>query len=319
MKKKILGLASVILLVIMLFVLTGCSNNEEGLNSKSNNKKLSDIVKVGDYVDYKVESGKTYTSTSDKTGIDKDQIFETTGNEKWRVLSIEDDGSVNLVSAEGIRTKFEKKYSLYGENGYINGVEELDNISKIYATGKHAVSGRSLKTDDIIGLIDIDKLTQYYENKFETDLSIYNDNEKIEKIYKLMYDEYGNTYNIDGEEKIVDDALYYFGIMQIENIVNNPVVIDLLKSEKVWLADKRINKMKTSNLDFNYGISSYSVSNSSVSSDFNIIDFQTSTLFLVSDKYSFQKDNLVKPVIKMESNIEIENGSGTENEAYTLK
>ena len=159
MKKKVLEVISVMLLIVMIFVLTGCSNKENGeRETKSNNKKLSDVVKIGDYVDYKAEVGKIYTSDADKTGIDKEQVFETTGEEKWRVLSIEDDGSVNLVSADGIVTKFDKEYSLYGENGYTNGVEELNNISKIYATGEKAISGRSMNLSDVVTLIGIDKI-----------------------------------------------------------------------------------------------------------------------------------------------------------------
>ena len=101
MKKKILGIGIVAILVSMLVLLTGCGNeeNSNGGNgsSKISKNSLASQVKIGDYVDYKIESGKSYTSPKDKTGYDKDQTFETTGEEKWRVLNVNEDGTIDLI------------------------------------------------------------------------------------------------------------------------------------------------------------------------------------------------------------------------------
>ena len=64
MKKKILLIGTLLILSIILITLTGCNNknttNNEGKNMSKNN--LSSVVKVGDYVSYKAEEGKTYVA-----------------------------------------------------------------------------------------------------------------------------------------------------------------------------------------------------------------------------------------------------------------
>lgn len=335
MKKNILKITSVILLIAMLFVLTGCSNKENGeIGEKSNNKKLSEVVKVGDYVDYKTNVGNTYTSSTDKTGIDKEQIFETTGKEKWRVLSIEDDGSVNLVSAEGIVTKFEKEYSLYGESGYKNGVEELNNISKIFATGEHAVSGRSMKLLDVVNLIGIDKIAKVYENENEVDLSSYNGEEKLEQAYKLMNEEYGNTYTFDGQTKTVNSAFNISSSMNafgIDKITDDETVIDLLKTsngktgEYIWLADEitDVGKIGREASYFKCGLATYDVTErkqytgytgESISS---YIGFET--LYNINyNQITLYPDNFIRAVVTLDKDTKVSNGNGTIDNVYIL-
>ncbi len=52
MKKKTLIIISIILLVVMLFVLTGCSNNEANLSDFNDNIKNSTSLEENDYQDY---------------------------------------------------------------------------------------------------------------------------------------------------------------------------------------------------------------------------------------------------------------------------
>lgn len=337
MKKKILESISVILLVIMLFVLTGCSNKENGeRETKSNNKKLSDVVKIGDYVDYKTEVGKIYTSNADKTGIDKEQIFETTGEEKWRVLSIEDDGSVNLVSADGIVTKFDKEYSLYGENGYTNGVEELNNISKIYATGEKAISGRSMNLSDVVTLIGIDKIAKVYENENEVDLSTYNEKEKLEQVYKLMNEEYGNTYTFNGINKTVNSAFNISSSMNafgIDKITDDKTVIDLLKTsngktgEYIWLADEitDVGKIGREASYFKCGLATYDVTERTQYTGYTGESISSSIgyqeLYYINEdrKLSSYPNNFIRAVVTLDKDTKCSGGTGTIEDAYTLK
>lgn len=336
MKKIILVGISSILLIVMLFVLTGCSNKENGETStKSNNKKLSDVVKIGDYVDYKTEAGNTYTSTSDKTGVDKDQIFETTGTEKWRVLSIEDDGSVNLVSAEGIVTKFEKEYSLYGEKGYTNGVEELNNISKIYATGEYATSGRNMNLSDLVNLIRIDKIAKVYENENEVDLSSYSGEEKLEQAYKLMNEEYGNTYTFDGQTKTVNSAFNISSSMNafgIDKITDDKTTIDLLLipngkiGENVWLADEIVDvgKIGREASYFKCGLAYYDVTERTQYTGYtgeaisSSIGFET-LYYINYNQQSSYLDNFIRTVVTLDKNTKVSGGTGTSEQPYTLK
>lgn len=337
MKKKILRLVAVIMLISMLFILTGCSNKENGeRETKSNNKKLSDVVKIGDYVEYKTEVGKIYTSIADKTGIDKEQVFETTGEEKWRVLSIEDDGSINLVSADGIVTKFDKEYSLYGEIGYANAVEELNNISKIYATGDKAISGRSMNLSDIVTLIGIDKIAKVYENENEVDLSAYKGEEKLEQVYKLMNEEYGNTYTFDNKTKTVNSAFNISSSMNafgIDKITDDKNVIDLLKisngktGEYIWLADEitDVGKVGREASYFKCGLATYDVTERTQYNGYTGETISSSIgyqeLYYINEdrKLSSYPDNFIRVVVTLDKDTRCIGGTGTIEDAYTLK
>ncbi|MFR3783548.1 MAG: Tfp pilus assembly protein FimT/FimU [Clostridia bacterium] len=105
------------------------------------NIETKQTLKVGDYVDYDPTleanaSDLTYTSKTDKTGADSDQEFnaETYKNAEygWRILGVS-KGKLRLISGEfvgagnytnGSRTY----YTLKGQKGYINGIEELNKI-----------------------------------------------------------------------------------------------------------------------------------------------------------------------------------------------
>ena len=334
MKKGILVEISVILLMFSLFVLTGCSNKEiGGTTTKSNNQKLSDIVKVGDYVEYKTEVGNTYISKADKTGIDKEQIFETTGEEKWRVLSIEADGHVNLVSVEGIVTKFEKEYSLYGENGFTNGVEELNNISKIFATGENAIFGRSMNLSDVINLIGIDKIAKVYEN--EVDLSAYSGEEKLKQAYKLMNEEYGNTYTFESQTKTVNSAFNINSSMNafgIDKITDDKTTIDLLLTsngktgENIWLADEIVDvgKIGREASYFNCGLATYDVTKRTQYTGYTGENISSSigfeTLYYINyNQRSSYPDNFIRVVVTLDKNTKVSGGTGTSEQPYTLK
>ena len=82
MKKKIL---SILFIGVLLISLTGCGS-ETAKDGTTNNKPVKNSLvskaKVGDYVNYQAEKGKSYTATKDKTGYDKDQTFEVTGGRK---------------------------------------------------------------------------------------------------------------------------------------------------------------------------------------------------------------------------------------------
>ena len=126
------------------------------------NIETKQTLKVGDYVDYDPTleanaSDLTYTSKTDKTGADSDQEFnaETYKNAEygWRILGVS-KGKLRLISGEfvgagnytnGSRTY----YTLKGQKGYINGIEELNKISGIFGHGKGAEKATSITVEDI--------------------------------------------------------------------------------------------------------------------------------------------------------------------------
>ena len=161
------------------------------------NIETKQTLKVGDYVDYDPTleanaSDLTYTSKTDKTGADSDQEFnaETYKNAEygWRILGVS-KGKLRLISGEfvgagnytnGSRTY----YTLKGQKGCINGIEELNKISAIFGHGKGAEKATSITAEDI------NEITGYDPAKAKCEEGNFN--------------EYGNkvTYTKEGETKL---------------------------------------------------------------------------------------------------------------------
>ena len=75
----------------------------------------------------------------------------------WKFLGTE-NGRIKLISADIIfpdviddeaLSSVKKQYILTGKDGYINGGEELNNISNMYGYGKYAQEARSVVIEDI--------------------------------------------------------------------------------------------------------------------------------------------------------------------------
>ena len=138
-------------------------------------------IKVGDYVDYDPTLGAnpgdlTYTSTTDKTGVtgaDSNQEFNVSTYKNagcgWRVLGVK-NGKIRLISEEFIGPGKDKEiyignrtyYTLYGQKGYINGIEELNKISAIFGHGKGAEGAKSITVDDINAITGYNPETAKY-------------------------------------------------------------------------------------------------------------------------------------------------------------
>ena len=132
-------------------------------------------IEVGDYVAYDPTleanaSDLTYTSTTDKTGADSNQKFNVSTYKNarygWRVLGVS-NGKIRLISEEfigaGDYTDSNRTYyTLKGQTGYINGIEELNNISAIFGHGKGAESATSITVDDINAITGYNPETAKY-------------------------------------------------------------------------------------------------------------------------------------------------------------
>ena len=137
-------------------------------------------MKVGDYVDYDPTLGAnasdlTYSSPSSKTGADSNQDFNAATYKSagygWRVLGVK-NGKIRLISEEfigsGTYTDSNRTYyTLYGQKGYINGIEELNKISAIFGHGKGAEKATSITVEDINAITGYNPTTaKYREGNF---------------------------------------------------------------------------------------------------------------------------------------------------------
>lgn len=180
------------------------------------NLKVEDYVKVGDYVDYNptiatkdgqnvdankltytsqtgtaTEHGNGYTSAEEGGG----QTFTANSNIKWRVLSI-DDGNVELISEDIIKTDSGENFILMGARGYLYIEQELNEICKIYGYGYGAdtTKGGTYTTG---GPIDT-PITGKIEGTGARSITIEDINKKAgitEADYTTLNSSYGSTTN----------------------------------------------------------------------------------------------------------------------------
>ena len=110
--------------------------------------RYMDDLQVGDYVAYTPDSAGPYTGlTQANTGSSTttDDSF-TQESLSWRVLSINDDGTVDLISSAPT------SQSIYfsGSLGYNNGVYLLNDVaSSLYSNASLGATARSLTIEDI--------------------------------------------------------------------------------------------------------------------------------------------------------------------------
>lgn len=346
MKKKILGFGIIIILMIVLISLTGCEDetNQNEEEQQLSQDSLASVVKVGDYVAYNAGEGSTYTSTKEKNGSG-DRTYETTGNEKWRVMNINDDGTVELVSEEGVLSKEEKALEIIGATGYANAIQEFNNICSIYGNGENAVSARSMTYEDVIKIIGIDTLAEY----FDEDLSTYStEEEKIAKVLELLAkkndvkpnNNYGNELQMDEgynyipdvnsqdgytQTTALDETDSYIYITHIESgMVNDKdkmtVVVGTDDGKGCWLATNYIAQSSTNwgkNNRIVFGLY-YAGAVFNVLSNCSI----SPTNIVVSDKTtpSDQTSYLVRPVVELDKNtvLKNENGDGSRDNPYVI-
>ena len=124
-------------------------------------------VKIGDYVNYSSTEGTTettYTSPEDKNGY-ADQEFSSNYGGTWQVLGVDEEGCLMLISSDIIKRTSDGYFYLGGQDGYVNGITELNKISEIYGKGKYAKSARSVNVDDV------NKITGYVDNVYNAGTS----------------------------------------------------------------------------------------------------------------------------------------------------
>ena len=165
--------------------------DQYGENANSNPK-----LKVGDYVEYVPETmEKDYNLKKEVSGKQEDQLISQDTQMNWRVLSINNDGTVDIIgdaTEEGI--------SLGGAIGYNNGVYVLNDICKrLYSNNTLGLNARSIKLEDIenkLNALGIQSRAEYI-NPYETK---YNETNNYKNaIYPALYEKERGSGTTGGE------------------------------------------------------------------------------------------------------------------------
>ena len=184
-------------------------------------------MKVGDYVDYDPILGAnasdlTYTSTTDKTGASSEQEFNVSTYKSagygWRILGVS-NGKIRLISEEfiGAREYTDSSrtyYTLKGQKGYINGIEELNKISAIFGHGKGAEKATSITVEDINAITGYNPTTAKYGegNSYEYGNKVtYTRGEGTQNTFNY-YDKTNKTFKAltSGSTEITSTYYYYY-------------------------------------------------------------------------------------------------------------
>ena len=285
-------------------------------------QKLADKVKVGDYVTYTpytldnnaVSTLKTnlntYSGKSDSTinpEIKRDDL-------KWRVLDVQ-NGQVRLISETPTTSKIE----LYGYNGYNNAVKLIDDAcSTLYTNKQLASTVQNLKIEDI---------TKYMKTKPTEDTTTYS---PLNKYYpNILLKEKGQTVNeISGTELDLSEQKEF--INQTIKIEANTWALkktywDQSMNNTDSFTDSKYYELfinNESNYDAYWMLSRCVFANSNYaffgvrivgSGDVGASSLYASFGNEVSGVYAF------RPVITLNSNVQITSGNGSSYSPFEIK
>ena len=291
---------------------------------------LAKAVKVGDYVAYKPDDNalttlktnlKNYSGASDNTinsAIARDSL-------SWRVLDIDEKtGQVRLISA----TPTKKSIELKGYNGYNNAVKLLDDACSTLYNSKLATKVQNLKIEDI-------------QDKMK------------EKDYSKLYSEYGKppippeqkkypsilaqekNQKVNGNEGTLD-------LSKQDNYINQTDVLEANSLEIKTTAWAKIGENGPEVLtaddfegddgqiysdmfckDYTYWMSSRCVGADSDYASF-LVRLVSSGNVIAYDVYSSggHENSLgyaFRPVITLNSNVQVTSGDGSESTPFEIK
>ncbi len=98
---------------------------------------LSETVEVGDYISY-TPSITSYNVLKTTTGYSSNQIINPSELNLWRVITVKDDGTIEMIS------EYASSVEIYftGQTGYKNFIGVLNTIAKQYENGEYTEESR---------------------------------------------------------------------------------------------------------------------------------------------------------------------------------
>ena len=285
-------------------------------------QKLADKVKVGDYVTYTPDTLDNNAVSTLKTNLNtySGQSDSTINPEikredlKWRVLDVQ-NGQVRLISETPTTSKIE----LYGYNGYNNAVKLIDDAcSTLYTNRQLASTVQNLKIEDI---------TKYMKTKPTEDTTTYSPSNKYYP--NILLKEKGQTVNeISGTELDLSEQKEF--INQTIKIEANTWALkktywDQSMNNTDSFTDSKYYELfinNESNYDAYWMLSRCVFANSNYaffgvrivdSGDVGASSLYASFGNEVSGVYAF------RPVITLNSNVQITSGNGSSYSPFEIK
>ena len=286
-------------------------------------------VKVGDYVlNYDELSRGQQNTTIEKTENGYAQQTLSTEDLGWRILGIGENGGLELISDNPTTTKI----TLSGETGYLNAEEVLNTVcNELYGKGEFAESARSLKVEDVNKYAKYDPETysgygDLYKYRFSTEAGYMQYSKSTDNgqtwsnwsnIIDSSYQSYqtfrmpGSTEKISAEnpkesEEIKDTGYDYTISSQISdnNIANMITKGTGDRNIAQWLASIAVGFV--SDCDYAYFMVRTVIDDTIMGND----------LCASYGNYPMGLSWAVRPVVSLESNIQLE---GNSEDGWTIK
>ena len=285
-------------------------------------------LKVGDYVSYTPDTATAYSLPSTVSGYSSDQTISQEKDLKWQIFSINDDGTIDLISS----TSTSSEVHLTNAVGYNNGVFVLNDIcSKLYANNELNAISRSIKQEDITDKMNSTGKQAQAEAENSADTYTYTDSRYT--YYPLLCArENGvgiNTTIVKTDGIGISDSYYTTSTTEGYDsagsltIKNNSFSISL-NNANIYFDDDAIK-----NLFFSSG--NYWVASRTMSSDWRWPTFgikvmrstggivnQVLFYYACVTGYNSNLSNKIRPIVELNSDVILYGGDGTEEHPYQL-
>ncbi len=326
------GAITVIITVIIVGLVANSNTSGDGGGTSGGTTAIQ-LMKVGDYVDYKAPENNSYVIKSTVSGIDKDQTLEVTGKEKWRVLGIE-DGEVSLIADGLMVSKYGDRFEFKGKTGYDNAINTLNEMAKIYVND-YARDARSMRLVDLVSKMNLVKMAAAVQEKTNKDVSNEGSWKAVyESACKAMNTNYGVSRSIGKVTETINNCFsinYTSSTYSVTSFLDNPVYEELFATTygenrvaDALLADSIISIRDNSYLNqlfFSYSLPEYMIYPDKGSS-FQVGGFEA------TDWYQYDQSEGVrnpatgrgglKPIVVLKTTTKVAGGDGTAESPWTL-
>ena len=250
---------------------------------------FADSVNLGDYISL-IPDASTYTISSSITGYDTDQTITPNELTLWRVISKNQDGSVDAVS------EYVSSNEVYfkGVQGYANLVGGLQTIAASYAKTGYTIATRMMGYDgQTLTIAD----TSAFDGTTNTAPSTTSTSSPIT----------GTGQEYSGG--VLGDTLYLKDYLLVKNVYGNVIAkkVGATTGTSYWLSSRRFRYRNAT--DFNF-FGRRVDADGSLSS--NVLRYFHSSWGGYALNYS------VRPILTLKSGVSIASGSGTSASPYIL-
>ena len=295
--------------------------------------KYMDDLQVGDYVAYTPgsETKSSYPLKASESGYSTDQTISKPDSLSWRVLSINDDGTVDLISSSLASTN---TFYFRDALGYNNGVYLLNDIAaKLYSNNSLGATARSLTIEDIEK--GMNEAGLEYVHSYSISASI---TWGETKTYTGSYAYYPNLYAQENGSGINTTTTKTDGIGQSDSYYTSPTTEGSSQASTEGLTvtqtyyNRSMNNSYYKNSTFYsliHGVSEYQwlasryVSTSSPYASFGLRTVRSSLLggggLFGSYSSTYYYYGYLRPVVSLKSNIRLGSGDGkSSSTAYQI-